>query len=260
MPFAEVNGARINYSVVGEGEPVILLTGFGGDINFFHSLVPSLSDKYKVITYEHRGSGLTEYKGDFDCQTYVDDALALLDYLGIFKVHMLGWSMGSQVAMEFAVQHQERLQSLTLVSAFMHCPARSSYMMNTMIQAGIGGLDVEYIYAMVNAFSFTEDYFDAKRAKGQKIRTINTTTPERLKQQMWCLDRYDLRGKLHVLNIPVLSIHGLDDIMVEPKLGDAIVQDIKNCRVHRIPAVGHIIHPSLYAEEFKRFLADNAKH
>ena len=260
MPFAEVNGARINYSVVGEGEPVILLTGFGGDINFFHSLIPSLSDKYKVIVYEHRGSGLTEYSGDFNCQTYVDDVLGLLDYLKIFKVHMLGWSMGSQVAMEFAVQHQERLQSLTLVSAFMHCPARSSYMMNTMIEAGIEGVKVEYIYAMVNAFSFTEDYFDAKRQKGQKIKTINTTTPERLLQQMRCLDTFDLRGKLHVLDIPVLSIHGLDDIMVEPKLGDAAAADIKNCRVYRIPGVGHIIHPSLYVDEFKKFLANNSKH
>jgi len=260
MPFADVNGARINYSVTGEGEPVILLTGFGGDINFFHSLIPSLSDKYKVIVYEHRGSGLTEYSGEFNCQTYVDDVLGLLDYLKIFKVHMLGWSMGSQVAMEFAVQHQERLQSLTLVSAFMYCPARSSYMMNTMIEAGLNGVKVEYIYAIVNAFSFTEDYFDAKRAKGQKVRTINTTTPERLLQQMKCLDTFDLRGRLHVLDVPVLSIHGLDDIMVEPKLGDAIVKDLKDCRVVRIPDVGHIIHPSLYADEFKKFLARNSKH
>ena len=169
MPFADVNGARIHYEMSGEGEPVILLTGFGGDINFFHSLIPSLSDGYKVIVFEHRGSGQTEYTGDVDCQTYVDDVRALLDHLDIYKVHMLGWSMGSQVAMEFAIQHQERLQSLTLVSAFKRCPARSSYMMNTMIDAGVNGTKVEYIYAMVNAFSVTEDSFDSKREKGQKV-------------------------------------------------------------------------------------------
>ena len=206
MPFADVNGARIHYEMSGEGEPVILLTGFGGDINFFHSLIPSLSDGYKVIVFEHRGSGQTEYTGDVDCQTYVDDVRALLDHLDIYKVHMLGWSMGSQVAMEFAIQHQERLQSLTLVSAFKRCPARSSYMMNTMIDAGVNGTKVEYIYAMVNAFSFTEDYFDSKREKGQKVKTINTTTPERLRQQMYCLDRYDLRGRLGVIKVPTLFL------------------------------------------------------
>lgn len=260
MPFAEINGARIHYEIFGEGEPVILLTGFGGDINFFHSLIPTLTDRYRVIVFEHRGSGQTEYTGDVECQTYVDDVEALLDHLEIYKTHMLGWSMGSQVAMEFAIQHQERLQSLTLVSAFEHCPARSSYMMNTMIEAGMNGAKVEYIYAMVNAFSFTEDYFDAKREKGQKVKTINTTTPERLHHQMHCLDRYDLRGRLGVIDVPTLSIHGLSDIMVEPKMGDKVASDIKGCRVYRIPDIGHVIHPSLYADEFRRFLIENSKH
>ena len=259
MPFANVNGVKINYSVIGEGEPVILITGFGGDINFFHSLVPSLADKYKVIIFENRGAGLTEYNGDFTCQDLVDDVEALLDYLKVFKVHMLGWSMGSQIAMEFAIQHQERLQSLTLISAFEHCPARSSYMMNTMIENGLEGVKVEYIYAMVNAFSFTEEYFEAKRAKGQKVKVINTSTPEKLRQQMYCLDRFDLRGRLGVVKIPTLSIHGLDDIMVEPKLGDAVAADIPNCEVCRIPKVGHVIHPSLYADVFKEHLARNSK-
>ena len=58
MPFANVNGVKLNYSVIGEGEPVILITGFGGDINFFHSLVPELSDKYKVIIFENRGMSI----------------------------------------------------------------------------------------------------------------------------------------------------------------------------------------------------------
>ena len=259
MPFANVNGVKLNYSVIGEGEPVILITGFGGDINFFHSLVPSLSDKYKVIIFENRGAGLTEYNGDFTCQDLVDDVEALLDYLKIYRVHMLGWSMGSQIAMEFAIQHQERLLSLCLISAFEYCPARSSYMMNTMIENGLQGIKVEYIYAMVNAFSFTEEYFDAKRAKGQKVKTIASSTPEKLRQQMYCLDRFDLRGRLGVVKVPTLSIHGLDDIMVEPKLGDAVANDIKDCVVCRIPKVGHVIHPSLYAEAFKEHLARNSK-
>ena len=261
MPLANINGIKMNYSVVGEGEPVILITGFGGDINFFHSLVPALSDRYKVIVFENRGAGLTEYKGDFECQDLVDDVEALLDYLKIYRVHMLGWSMGSQIAMEFAIQHQERLLSLALVSAFEHCPARSSYMMNTMIDCGLAGAKVEYIYAMVNAFSFTEDYFDAKRAKGQKVKTINSCTPDALRQQMHCLDTFDLRGRLGCLKVSTLSIHGLDDIMVEPKLGDAVASDIKNCVICRIPNVGHVIHPSLYAEAFKDHLARNStKH
>ena len=260
MPFADINGIKMHYHIEGEGEPVILITGFGGDTNFFHSLIPSLTDRYKVVTFDNRGAGLTEYSGDFECQDLVDDVEALIDHLGFYKVHMLGWSMGSQIAMEFAIQHQDRLQTLTLISAYMYAPARSSYMMNTMIEAGIENVKVEYIYAMVNAFSFTEEYFDAKRSKGQKIKTLNTTTAEKLKQQMHCLDSFDLRNRLNVIKVPSLSIHGLDDIMVEPKMGDAIANDIPGCKVFRIPKIGHVIHPSLYAEEFRRFLLAHPKH
>lgn len=259
MPFADINGIRMNYNVTGEGEAVMLITGFGGDINFFHSLVPPLSERYKVITFDNRGAGLTEYKGDFECQDLVDDVEALLDHLKVYRVHMLGWSLGSQIAMEFAIQHQERLQSLTLISAFMRCPARSSYMMNTMIEYGLQGVKVEYIYSMVNAFSFTEEYFENKRNKGQKIKVINTSTPERLRQQMHCLDGFDLRGRLGCIRVPTLSIHGLDDIMVEPKMGNAVADAIPGCRVFRIPGVGHVIHPSLYAEAFRDHLVRNGK-
>ena len=259
MPFAEFNGIRMHYHEEGEGEPILLITGFGGDINFFHSLVPELRDRYRVITFESRGSGLTEYDGDFECQDLVDDVSGLLDHLGIYKAHILGWSLGSQIAMEFTLQHQDRVQTLTLVSAFERCPARSSYMMNTIIDAGMKGAEVEYVFAMVNAFSFTEDYFDAKRTKGQKVKAINSTTPAKLKQQMHCLDSYDLEGRLGAIKIPVLSIHGLEDIMVEPKKGDSIASAIPGCRLLRIPDVGHVIHPSLYAKEFKGFLLAHPK-
>ncbi len=259
MPIANINGIKMNYSVSGEGEPVILITGFGGDTSFFHSLIPTLTDRFKVIVFDNRGAGKTEYKGEFTGQDYVDDVYALLDHLSIYRVHMLGWSMGSQIAMEFAVQHPERLQSLTLVSAYMRRPARSSYMMNTMVDAGMNGVSVAYIYAMVNAFSFTEDYFAAKEAKGSKVRTVDSTTPERLMDQMRVLDSYDLRGKVQNITAPTLSIHGLSDIMVEPKMGDEIASLIKDCRTYRIPNVGHIIHPSLYAEQFRDHLIRNSK-
>ena len=111
----------------------------------------------------------------------------------------------------------------------------------------------------MSGYSFTEEYFDAKRAKGQKVRTIASSTPEMLRQQMYCLDRFDLRGRLGVVKVPTLSIHGLDDMMVEPKLGDAVAEDIKGCDICRIPKVGHVIHPSLYADVFKEFLARHSK-
>ena len=49
MPTAEVNGVKLSYSAQGDGEAVVLIGGFGGDINFYRTLIPILAKKYKVI-------------------------------------------------------------------------------------------------------------------------------------------------------------------------------------------------------------------
>jgi pimeloyl-ACP methyl ester carboxylesterase len=258
MPFADVNGIRMYYEDEGEGTPVVLITGFSGDTTFFKQLIPEVASKHRVIVFDNRGAGQTEYSGEaFGWQDMVDDVLALLDRLRLFRVHMLGWSMGGHIAQEFAIQHPERLMSLTLVSAYPYRPARSSYFMNGIVDCALRGGDPEYINMMTNAFCFTEDFFAGLEAKGKVLRSLKGLDPKGLKHQMQSLDGFDTRGKLESISVPTLSIHGLSDIMVEPKLGDYISDRIPGCRVLRIPDAGHIIKPALYQKEFLEHVASH---
>ena len=219
MPFANINGIEMHYHEEGEGNPVVLINGFSGDTSFFKQMIPELSSKYRVITFDNRGAGLTRYPGNgIRKQDFVDDVLALMDHLHVFKAHMLGWSMGAHIAQEFALQHPERLKSLTLVSAYPYRPARSSYFMNGIVDCALKGADPEYISMMTNAFCF---------------ETVCN------------------------ISVPTLSIHGLSDIMVEPKLGDYISDRIPGCKVMRIPDVGHIIRTDLYSREFMEHIRAN---
>ena len=257
MPFAEINDITMHYHDEGEGSPVVLVTGFSGDTTFFKGLIPDLVDEgYRVITFDHRGAGLTSYpmeKG-LHAQTMVDDLAALVDYLGIKKAHYLGWSLGAHVMQEYAVQFPERLISLTLISAYPYHPARSSYFMNGIVDCALAGGPPEYISMMTNAFCFTEDFFMGLEEKGRKLRSLEGLNPRGLKMQMNALDEFDTREKVKDIKAPTLSIHGLSDIMVEPKLGDFISDRIPDCKVIRIPDVGHVIKPSLYSEDFIRFI------
>ncbi len=258
MPFVELNGITMHYHDEGTGTPVVLVNGFSGNVSFYRHLVPKLAEKHRVICFDNRGAGLTEYdRGMINYQDFVDDTLALFDYLGINKAHLLGWSMGAHIAQEFAIQHQDRLISLTLISAYPYRPARSSYFMNGIVDAALGGADPSYISMMTNAFCFTEDYFSALENKGKVMKSLGGLDPKGLKGQMHALDQFDTREKLHVIDVPTLSIHGLDDIMVEPKMGDFISDRIKNCKVIRISGVGHIISPSYYEEDFIKFIESN---
>ena len=260
MPFAEINDISMHYHDEGDGTPVVLVTGFSGDTTFFKALIPDLTEEgYRVITLDNRGAGLTSYpveKG-IKSQMFVDDLTALIDHLGIDKAHFLGWSMGGHIMQEFAIQHPERLLSLTLVSAYPYRPARSSYFMNGICDCAMNGGSAEYISMMTNAFCFTEDFFSGLEAKGRTLRSLEGLNPHGLKLQMNALDEFDTREKLHLIRAPTLSIHGLSDIMVEPKLGDYISDRIEGCKVLRIENVGHIIKPSLYSKEFLAHIAEN---
>ncbi len=247
----------MHYHDEGEGTPVVLITGFSGDTTFFKQMIPELSSKYRVITFDNRGAGLTRNPPGIRKQDFVDDVLELMNHLHIFKAHMLGWSMGAHIAQEFAIQHPDRLKSLTIVSAYAYRPARSSYFMNGIVDCALRGGESEYISMMTNAFCFTEDFFSEQEAKGRAVRSLKNLDPHGLKDQMGALDEFDTRESVSSIRVPTLSVHGLSDIMVEPKLGDFISDRIPGCKVLRIPNVGHIIRTDLYFKEFLEHMREN---
>ena len=250
MPKADINGIRFNYEVTGKGEPVVLLTGFAGALAFWNGMLPLLQD-YKVITVDNRGAGLTEYKGQFDTDDMADDVVALLDHLGIFKVHLLGWSMGSTIAHRIALRYPERLMTLTFVSPYSRRPARSSYVMNAAIRAVKEGADFDVFSTILNAFCFGESTFTSKEKKNSKLKLPTHMSIHGIDDQMRVVDAYDGRSTIKDIPFPTLVIHGTEDIMVPLWIGSTIASNIKGSRFITIPNTGHIVPPSLYAGFFK---------
>ena len=129
--------------------------------------------------------------------------------------------------------------------------------MNGIVDCALKGGDPEYISMMTNAFCFTEGFFSDHEAKGKPIRSLKNLDPHGLKEQMGALDEFDTRETVCNISVPTLSVHGLSDIMVEPKLGDFISDRIPGCKVLRIPDVGHIIRTDLYYKEFLEHIRAN---
>ena len=86
MPFAQLNGQKIHYRDSGGRGPVVVLShGFLMDSTMFDSQVAALSDKFRVITWDERGFGDTEYDGKpFTYWDSANDCLALMTHLGVW--------------------------------------------------------------------------------------------------------------------------------------------------------------------------------
>ena len=110
---ATINGARIHYERAGEGMPVILLHAGVADHRMWEPQVRELAKQFDVIAPDMRGFGLSELPPQR--WSPVADVLGIVDQLRLKPAHVIGCSMGAGIAIDFAIEHGERLSKLVLV-------------------------------------------------------------------------------------------------------------------------------------------------
>jgi pimeloyl-ACP methyl ester carboxylesterase len=117
--YAPVNGINIYYEIYGEGKPVILLHGAYLTIELnWGELIPELSKKRKVIAIELQGHGRTPFSDrTLSRASLAKDVEGVMDYLGIDKADVVGYSFGGSVAYQFAIQSPERLNKMVIISS-----------------------------------------------------------------------------------------------------------------------------------------------
>ncbi|MCQ2085175.1 MAG: alpha/beta hydrolase [archaeon] len=256
MPFAEVNGIKYHYERAGTGCPVILVTGLAGNVSFWSKIVPSLAEHFDVITVDNRGAGSTEYSGEFTIDDMADDIAALAKQLGLEKVHILGWSMGSHIALNFAARYPELTRTLTLVSSYLKRPSRSAYVLRSIgEQYRDGIIGEEVVGTVMNTLLWTESFFRYMESTGRQVKALPIDSKEGMVDQLMAVDNYDIESAAEKVAVPTLSVHGLEDIMTPPVCGDEIAAKIKGCEIIRVPEEGHIIRPDKYIPQFAQFIA-----
>jgi pimeloyl-ACP methyl ester carboxylesterase len=131
MEHAKVNGIELEYEVVGTGEPMLLIHG----AHLADALQPLVAEpaleRFQRIRYHRRGLGGSTYPvdaGPTSVPEQAQDAVGLLDHLGVDRAHLVGHSLGGAIALELAVQHPTRVASLVLLEpAFLATPAGAAF-------------------------------------------------------------------------------------------------------------------------------------
>lgn len=116
MPHFTSSGLSLAYEVHGEGAPVLCVHGFAssGKVNWIDTgWVETLTEAgYQAITLDNRGHGHSDKPHDpefYYPSQMAEDAIALLDHLGIDRAAVLGYSMGARIAAFMAFAHPERI-------------------------------------------------------------------------------------------------------------------------------------------------------
>jgi len=247
MSFAEINGQRISYEDSGgEGPPVILAHGFLMDREMFSPQVAALSPEFRVITWDERGFGETEFDGEpFTYWDSADDCLALLDHLGIERAVVGGMSQGGFLSLRAALTAPERVRALVLIDtqAGVEDPQRlPAYRQMQQTWLEVGPVD-ELVETIANLIVGDPELNQVWIEKWRRL------SPESMRTPADCLfERDDITDRLGEIECPALVIHGTADVSIEMPLAEQLCAGLAGCSgVVRIEGGTHasnLTHPA----------------
>ncbi|MEO6950586.1 MAG: alpha/beta fold hydrolase [Polyangia bacterium] len=235
----ERHGARLGYDVRGEGPAVLLLHPFPFDRRFFGKL--SLPG-FRLIALDARGFGESELHGGITIDELADDAVALLDHLGIPMAALLGSSMGGYVALSVAARHPARLSALVLAGTRAGGDSETARANRDAAATEIHAHGPARFLDGVSVRLCGRSTSAAIRNEVQKLAAHSSPDFARaLPAMMLALrdrpDRSELVDKLH---LPTLVVVGEDDSIVPPDEARALKKAIPGAQLAELVGAGHL--------------------
>jgi 3-oxoadipate enol-lactonase len=245
MPFLDVNGTRLYYEDTGgSAEPIVFSHGLLWSGRMFDKQVAALKDRYRCITYDHRGQGQSDlWKVDIvDMETVYADGVGLIEKLGVGPCHFVGLSMGGFVGMRLAARRPDLLRSLSLLetSADPEPPENvPRYKLLTFVARWFGmGLVAKKVMPIMFGRTFLED---ASRAaeRAEWERRLKECRRDIWRAVNGVIYRRAVYEELSRVKTPTLVLVGGEDTATVPAKAERIHEAIAGSKLVKMPRGGH---------------------
>ena len=245
------------YTVSGkeEGPVLVFVNGLGGMQESWFYQVRAFSSSFQTLTFDHRGNGRSDYReGPARMETYVADLLEILDEEGVEAADFVGISFGSRLLQVLALNHPDRVRSLTLCAA-TSAPADPE---GGSVLTEMGDMTVERFMEELVPLLFGPAYVEANRRRLEafaKGRLRRPTDPRGLRMQWEAICHFDARDRLGSIDQPVLLLHGEEDQLTPVQAAERLAAGLPNATLVRLQGIGHS--PQVEAiERFNKALSD----
>ncbi len=260
MATAEINGITIRYEDSGGDGPAILFShGFLMDHTMFDHQVDALSADYRCIRWDERGFGETPAPGPFDYWDSANDAVGLLDHLGVDQAVFVGMSQGGYLSLRAALAHPDRVRALVMIDSM----------------AGVDGPEVlEGYRGMMGALTSGDAEIIDQVLTGVAALILGEPDLTTAWMPKWkalvansditiaggaLLDRDDVTDRLGEIVCPVLVVHGTDDQAITIDQARIVADGVQDCKGFvEVPGAAHaanLSHPQVVNPPLAEFLA-----
>lgn len=234
------------YSDIGKTDspPIVLVHGFPFSSEMWKGQMQILQEKnLRIITYDLRGHGQSEVgDGQYSIELFVDDLMALLDYLKITKTMLCGFSMGGYIALRAIERNPDRFNALILCDTMSAADSneakiRRANSVKTVKKEGVERYAEGFLKAV-----FAPQTFDAKPDIIDEIRRIIlSNSPLGICGALLAMaGRTDTTEALAKISVPALILVGEHDAVTPPGAANAMHDRIQNSKLHLIKGAGHM--------------------
>lgn len=261
MDSVRIKDVLLHYRLTGPaGAPVFaLVNSLGTDARIWDGVIARLSSRYRILSYDKRGHGLSDTPpGDYALDDHVDDLAGLLEHLGIRQLALAGVSVGGLIAQGFALRAPDRLSALVLCDTAPKVGDAAGWnaRIDTVRRDGLGAI-ADIVMDRWFSPGFQQQHPD-ELALWRNL--FLRSDPLGYAATCATLRDTDLSADISRIATPTLVVAGEADRSTPPDLVRACAAAIAGARFETLPDVGHIPsieQPAALAALVQGFLKEN---
>ena len=234
MPKLRANGLPMNYDQQGDGEPLILIPYLAADHACYAFQVAEYSKHFTCISVDLRGTGESDKPaGEYSTEALADDVAAFMQAAGLSRAHIAGLSLGAAVGMWLAAKHPEKVQSLSLHSAWPKTDAYAKAVVDGwQIMAKALNNMPELIVRAIFPWCFTPELYANKPeyidALAAFVRSRPAQTVADFMLQSGAVLTHDASPVLAQIAAPTLITFGASDQVTSTRFAAPLKDAIRN--------------------------------
>jgi pimeloyl-ACP methyl ester carboxylesterase len=247
------DGARIAYSTVGNGPPLVKAANWLNHLEYewdspvWKHWIDEIVRRHLFVRYDERGCGLSDWQvQDLSFEAWVRDLETVVDALGVDRFDLLGISQGGAVAAAYAARHPERVNHLILFGAYargwlsrgnaQEIEARTAVI--KLVRLGWGRNNPAFRQLFTTRF--IPDAGPEQMEWFNDLQQISAS-PENASRLMDEFARVDVRSLLADIHVPTIVVHSQDDGVVPFEEGRLLAAEIAGARFVPLPSRNHLV-------------------
>ncbi len=246
MAEVQVGKHRLFYDDQGTGEPLVLLSGLGGDHRAFGVSIRHFSSRFRVLAVDNRDSGRSDRAdGPYSTADLADDVAGWLDQLGITRASVLGHSLGGLIAQELVIRHPSKVARLILASTH----AGSNPWRKAVIESWIiarKALESGDFARVTMPLLVAPPFFHVPPQVDGLIRFAERNewpqSADAFERQARAAIDHDARGRLGSFRVATLVLAGGLDLVNPLPVAQELADQIPGAQLEIMPMVGHLPH------------------